>query len=728
VKLLGSLYRRGLSEVGAGKFSRRFALALIALLLLLYVALPSFLLSVFLLLRVGSPRLAYWISLALIAGVAFYCREKLAVRDILVFLALLVVCHAASYLFFDTFFDGLSYHQPAVRRIAGGFNPICDGYMNLGRLPDAWSDQATYFPKTTWYFAAAVTAAWGDFQLGTAYHLLLLFAALFFVLGAMKDEPLSKRLLWTVACLNPIALTQFTGYVVDGALATLSAVGVFYAYLFFRGRAPSRLEHFFCIVSLSMLFGVKTSGFAYGTIILFWIVLHRLVQACREAGGRTPARRFLAGTWSALRLGLKLGCPVLLLVSVWGFAPYVTNVLNGRHIFYPLFRAEGRIIADLSGPAQIIYPQAHNRVTRLLVSLMSHTTANIEPAKIKSPFNVSWDEWEPFVAAANMRAAGLGPLFFLLLLLSLPGLIFFRPGGGVGWLLAALLTMALVQPYAWQMRYVPFLWLFPLACLLPVPEGKKYLVYVPFCLALVNALGVFAVFAEAQWNISRTIEEVCTAHWGQPVLLDRSVLEWDGVFDRFQIRQKFANPEETNFYSPAPELGSLSQARTTRGINLSFMEDLLPVPENFLDFADENALPWLRMSEGLMPVGTADSQVVWRTYANKVKFYMALDREPREDWELSLEGQAFGGKARELTVLVSVNHREVGAWRPGGEVRTEKFLLPKTLMEESFRDEMRLLTLTLRLIGVPSLIENFLQPSSYGVQLQGIQIQPAAPR
>ena len=131
----------------------------LSLLLLLYVALPSFILSVFLLLRIGSPATAYWISMVLLGGVIFYNRGKLRIGDYVVFFCILVLCHAPAYFTFDMCFDGLAYHQPAVRRLADGFNPIYDGYMNLERPPDIWSDQATYFPKAMWYFAATVTAA-----------------------------------------------------------------------------------------------------------------------------------------------------------------------------------------------------------------------------------------------------------------------------------------------------------------------------------------------------------------------------------------------------------------------------------------------------------------------------------------------------------------------------------------------------------------------------------------
>jgi hypothetical protein len=711
-----------------------------ALFLLLYVFLPSFVLSIFLLLRIGSPELAYWSSLFLLAGFVFYNRKKFGVGDILLLLTSLVFCHVVAYSIFDSFYDGLAYHQPAVARIVQGFNPIYDGYMDFGRPTDLWSNQATYFPKATWYFAATVTAAWGDLQLGTVYHLLLLFAVMFFLWDATKGESFSKRFLWIVACLNPIALTQFTGYVVDGALGTLCLVGIFYAYLFFDGRPISRLTHFFCLISISLLFCVKTTGFAYGSIILFCVVLHRFIRTCRETRTPTFAGRLAAGIRSAFRLSLKLGLPVFLVVFILGFAPYVTNLLNGRHIFYPLIQSEemGAIGDTLERRAQTIFPNAHNRYTRLLWSIISHTQESnaeiLTPVRLKNPFDAPFKDWEPFVVAANTHAAGLGPLFFLFLVISLLLLpiFYFRE---IAWLLFLLLLLLFIQPYAWQMRYAPFLWILPLAFLLPIPDQRGYLLWIPFSVALLNTIGVFCLFTGNQWVMTQTIQQVCAPHVGEMVLLDQSVFEWDGIFDRFDLKQKYANPEETFFGRTAAELGSLSKARTAGGVNISFADDLLPVPETPLIFAQEDALPWLRMSEGLVPAEETSSKdfsrfIVWRTYANKVKFYMSLDRESVNDWEVLLRGLVFdeerertGKAARKLSIEVFINHRQIGIWEIDGEASTGTFLIPRQLMEDSFRDEMRLVTLRLQLRGVSSLIENDLEHSLYGLQMEGIQIR-----
>jgi hypothetical protein len=45
-------------------------------------------------------------------------------------------------------------------------------------------------------------------------------------------------------------------------------------------------------------------------------------------------------------------------------------------------------------------------------------------------------------------------------------------------------------------------------------------------------------------------------------------------------------------------------------------------------------------------------------------------------------------------------------------------------MEESFHDEMRLVTLMLRLPDIPSLAESKGAVSAYGLQLNGMQFRP----
>ena len=50
--------------------------------------------------------------------------------------------------------------------------------------------------------------------------------------------------------------------------------------------------------------------------------------------------------------------------------------------------------------------------------------------------------------------------------------------------------------------------------------------------------------------------------------------------------------------------------------------------------------------------------------------------------------------------------------------------IPRILLEESFEDETHLVMLMLRLPGVLSLKENYGKPSTYGLQMEEMQIRP----
>ena len=706
------------------KFFEHGSYYYLALLLLLYVAVPSFVLSVFLILNAGSPVSAYWLSMAVLSVIVYCNRGKLSIKDYIVLLSVLLICHIYAYFGFDGSYDGFTYQQPVVRRIANGFNPVYDGYMSLGRPFDHWSDQVTYFPKAIWYFSAAVTAAFGDIQIGKAYNLILIMAALFFVLDSTSKEHITKRVLWAAACLNPIALTQMHHYLVDGALSSLITISLFYAHLFFNSKPISRHQHFFCIVALSMLFCVKMSGFGYGSIIIFFIVLKHLVKEYRKCSNMQGAARFLTSCKTAVKMSLKFGIPVLLLVTVWGFAPYATNILSGKNIFHNFMGSESSdwVQNDAEKRAEAVYPSAGNRFTRLLLSIASHTETQKNPAKIKYPFDLSQSDWEAFSISTHIVAAGLGPLFYLFLLLSIPVPFIFRLRGN-GWLLLTLLTLLFIQPYSWTMRFAPFLWILPLACLMSLPEKFGVYLLIPISVSLVNIAGISYFTINNAWLYYYNLNRICSSFAGEIVMLPQSIFEYHGIFDRYGIKQKYINPEETNFYVQNVNFGSLPGTRTQDGVNIFLKSELPPLPESPIAFAGSEAYKWLRMSEGLMPFETVDTYysriTEWLTYEDKIKFYMSLDKEPKGDWEITLKGAMFdtqGRYDRELKALVYINNHEIGAWNidPNTISQSVIFTIPRSLMEKSYEDDARLVTLMLQLQR---------EAPAYGLQIEGMQIR-----
>jgi hypothetical protein len=319
-----------------------------------------------------------------------------------------------------------------------------------------------------------------------------------------------------------------------------------------------------------------------------------------------------------------------------------------------------------------------------------------------------------------MIAAGLGPLFYLFLLLSVlvPFIFGFR---GNGWLLLTLLTLLFIQPYSWIMRFAPFLWILPLACLMSLPEKRSYYILLPISVAFINIFGVSYFMINGAWQYYYQLNRVCSTFAGEIVMLPQSIFEYHGIFDRFGIRQKYVNPEETNFYVENVNFGSLPDFRRPDGVNIFLKRHLPPLPEISLDFTKESAFRWIRMSEGLMPYETMRSNyslvTEWLTYADKVKFYMSLNKEPKEDWELTLKGSMFDTErntGRELKILVFINNREIGTWDVD-TTRIATFTIPRELLEESFNDETRLVTLMLLLQR---------ETPTYGLQIEEVRIRP----
>ena len=691
----------------------------LSLFLLLYVFLPAFILSAFLLLRAGSPALAYWSSLVVLSGLLWVGRNKIGntkrfVATCLCFLLIVIFAHAVSWRFFDITHDGTVYHQPATARIAAGFNPVHDGYMYLmgphSNWRDNWSDAATYFPKLTWYFAASVYAVLGDIQLGKAYHLILLFAALFFVLHHTREERVMKRLLWVLACLNPIVFLQLTGYLADGTLGSLSIIALFYAYLRFSGKPVPRDAHVMGIISLAMLFCIKTSGFGFASIIVLCICLQRLFAEYRAS--KKPWTAF-AG---AVKFGLRIGIPLVLLVAVLGFSPYVTNLMEGRHILYPLTRAADAQFS-MDAMLNVAYPDAHNRVTRLLYSIASYPSYIIllerqDPVELKSPLWASQLEWEMYQPGAEFLTGGLGPLFFLLFLICLPFCLFLR-GGENGWLILTMCVMLFIHPYACFFRYVPFLWALPFVLCLSTPRRWNYLLVVPILVGLINSGGVAYFSMKGADNFTRLLTATLSPHRGEYVLLDRSVHRLDGIFDRFGIKQRFANPEQIFF--PNRHLFGFFRARLIPGrlafgSNIAFEADIPPLPTLPVIFEEERSRPWTIMSEGIVlydpdevsfwiPFDYPVPRGFWN-YTGRIKFYVRVTEKPVNDMEFALTAslREEEGSARPQQVAVYADNHRIGEWlweQLGSEEKT--ITIPLEVLEESYHSPMNLLILRFEL-------------------------------
>jgi hypothetical protein len=156
-------------------------------------------------------------------------------------------------------------------------------------------------------------------------------------------------------------------------------------------------------------------------------------------------------------------------VLVLGYNPYVTNMREGLHPFYPVL-GPNRIDVMAENTPPILLNHGYNRVEKFLISFFSQTeshTAN--PTRMKIPFTVSRQELKS-LSLPDSRTGGWGVLFSGVLLGSLALFLMVR-----GWrnnapilmILALIAVTGFINPECWWARYAPQIGLLPVFLLLP---------------------------------------------------------------------------------------------------------------------------------------------------------------------------------------------------------------------------------------------------------------------
>ncbi len=348
-------------------------------------------------------------------------------------------------LFYDVSGDGRLYHQEAILHLARGWNPVQEGLP----APEAQAVWVDAYAKGAWICAAALLQWTHHMEQAKGLNLVVMSLAFLLSLHALLAWRVSAGLATALAALaacNPVAICQSLSFYVDGQLASYLTALLALALAAFR--AQDGWNDLAIALCASCLVNLKLTG---GPYIVVALGATALVMRWRGRAWRRTAASGLAG--------LMLGALIV------GFNPYVTNVREHGHPFYPV---EGRDRLDVmagSRPSNLI---PMNRVRRLVTSLFSRSANVTAPAgtRLKWPFQVLAGERAAF-GVPDTRAGGFGPLFSGVLVSS--GLLLLllwrrapRVASGAVALTVAILASALLHSEGWWARYAPQVWLIPL--------------------------------------------------------------------------------------------------------------------------------------------------------------------------------------------------------------------------------------------------------------------------
>lgn len=369
----------------------------------------------------------------------------------------------------DFSYDGNVYHQDTIAALMLGWNPFLDP------MQPGLSLWAHHYAKGMEILSASAAVCFGNIEAGKCINLImiagpsLLFASTLYSIlrtriGSRATAITSAILIALAAALNPVGMSQsFTYYIDFPKYYLLLAAISLLVHLFRRDESQShRLPE---VLTYALLSGV-------------------MVLAIDIKFNAAPDMAFLVLTAFFIALGMKrkhLAINILVAgfiaaiasTCIFGFHPYVTNIIHASHPLYPLMGSGATDIMSANTPIEF---QGADRFSNFAASYLNPD----------GDLKVSYDE----------RHGGFTPIMPLILLLSLAALVW-RFRKFPVWLVASLgvvIASCFIFEQSWWARYMCQLWLFPIG--------------------VASALAAMSAPARAESLLARTIALLCIAAGG----------------------------------------------------------------------------------------------------------------------------------------------------------------------------------------------------------------------
>lgn len=450
------------------------------------------------------------IGIMLVAGYYMFAEKKEKyLWDICI--CLIIICITALFAMnvYDNTWDGCAYHKQAVGLLKEGWNPV---YMlsndfnnaeisisNAKEGPLLWAES---YPKATWYYAAVIYYITGNIEAGKSYTLLFAFITYGICLEffGLKINGKAKYLLALFISLNPIVCAQFQSYYLDGVVASIISllIVLFIQIIDSKDKEISKLQY----IEIGCLI-------IWGCNLKFSVVAF-IITAC----GLFLIFNSLKLKKIDVKNFIVLFVQGIMAVFVFGFAPYITNVIRHGNMFYSL----GDLMNESDMQAQFGI-QGLNRTGRFVVSIfgkMSHGEYKTLKDVLKIPFTFSAEEIQ-YYSFVDTRVGGFGIFFSGLLVISILVIIIsalkMKKNNQVSLSFLFTIFFALISavefcfiPQTSQFRYIPHMYLFIiLAIYLLMKKWRESNVYksinVIFCLLIMVNLLPWG------WNAVRKINQ-----------------------------------------------------------------------------------------------------------------------------------------------------------------------------------------------------------------------------
>lgn len=408
-----------------------------------------------------SSLLLFFISNAFF--LKWYSNTKITTSIIISSIATVVICLCFLWArqFHENFFDAVWYHHDAVYQLAKGWNPYernlqanetsyCEFYLN-------------YFPKGYWIFGAIIYSFTHTIEAAKGMDLALMISCAMILCGGL----LKQNFGWSHAksvfvglliSLNPIAIINAFSFYVDGPIASMLSLGIFFSISQLYGK--DNKAWFVAFICFGVLFHLKFTGTAFSILFMAAFFVLLIVK-----------ENLLWKKWL-----IRFSVFSILVVLVLGFHPFISNTIHKGHPFFPAVENdEITVFKQSSYPNNFI---GKDRFTKFIMALYAEPGWHGTPDKSKPKELFSLVGLE-FYGKGIPDLGALGPffseLFSLALIAFIASLLFIKSKKKkLQYSLAFLffLFTFFINQEAWMFRYIPHLWLLSILLLMPIWDIK----------------------------------------------------------------------------------------------------------------------------------------------------------------------------------------------------------------------------------------------------------------
>lgn len=484
--------------------------------------------SISLLLNIGINAFSFYLSFFLMILYDFVRQKKIKKIDIFSFVLLIIFISILLFYFsnfIENSYDGQAYHGNAIVNLVKGVNLFLEQGKYPADILNIWGD---YYPKATWFFGASLIKTFGFLSSSLITNVLISFASAIYCGAVILKYRKSKILCFVTiffVLFNPVSIGQSHTYYVDGLLGNLAIVLAFMGY-----DLHQEFCHYKCleIVMISaLLMNIKFTGLGFAAVINFGIWIYYILK------DRKIALQYIFYGFLMLFIGLV----------VIGFSPYFLNVMNQRHIFYPLVGSDNTDIITKFIPREMIQM---NSLQKLLHSFFYgqnfvDNMLNFEPAK--------------YMVYDN-KIGGFGPMFGKMFVLSIFIYIYtillniknFKKYLSPICIFIGLSISILINYHnIWWLRYAPQIWVYPLFAIYMIYHKN---IFFKFLCLFISFLffyqGIFLIYETINFemNLTKVAHKIYDENKGkilnvaiQPVVEGEEIPNWFYTYEQYRAKE-----------------------------------------------------------------------------------------------------------------------------------------------------------------------------------------------